>query len=174
MGIGYRDLAEPDHSPELEPEILPPTSKSSAYDDLSFVASLPVKLPPIASEDLEHFDDKALDAQFDRKLEIIDEDTGPIPGAAELIRKALGQREAVTAVSNGSGTGTAAAPARARLNIQIPDFNVDDAETELPWPGDAAGEDELLAYANSQSTVKRLRRVFRAKVTAVAKTTEPR
>ena len=140
------------------------------YEDLSFVASLPVKLPAIASEDLEHFDDKALDAQYDRKLEILDENNGPIPNAGVLARKAIGQASIAdrpVAVSN----GTAAAPARTPLNIQIPTFAEDDSP-ELPWPGDDASEDELLAFANSKQVIKSLKRVFRAKVTSVAKKAE--
>jgi hypothetical protein len=121
LGIGYRDLAEPDEARVEESPATPePVPKTSSYDDLSFVASLPVKLPPIASEDLEHFPEKALDAQFDRKLELLDENFGPIPQVYELVRRAIGERAVVpvVAVSNGA----AAAPARAPLNIQIPDF----------------------------------------------------
>ncbi len=173
LGIGYRDLVEPDHFPEMDPApIEPPAVRATAYDDLSFVASLPVKLPPIASEDLEHFDDKALDAQFDRKLEILDENTGPILNATKLIRSAIGQREVAASVANGSGA--AAAPARAPLNIQIPDFTENESEAELPWPGDAASEEQLAAYVDANRSVKLLKRIFRAKVTAIAKSSELR
>ncbi|MEQ1765677.1 MAG: DNA polymerase III subunit gamma/tau [Pyrinomonadaceae bacterium] len=165
LGIGFRDLDEPDDIPDADPE--PPFVSSRAqYDDLSFVASLPVKLPRIASEDLEHFDDKALDAQFDRKLEILDETNGPIPGATAIARQAIGQ-VATAARSVSVSNGAAAAPARTPLNIQIPDFTEDETAPELNPPGDAATEEELLAYANSKRSVKLLKRVFRAKVTAV-------
>ena len=69
-------------------------------------------------------------------------------------------------------SGAAAAPARAPLTIQIPDFTEDDNAPELPWPGEAASEEELLAYANSKRTIKLLKRVFRARVTGVAAKTE--
>lgn len=165
LGIDYRELVEPDEL-SVAPSVLPSPGDSAQYDDLSFVASLPVKLPPIASEELEHFDDKVLDAQYDRKLEILDELNGPIPQATAIVRRAIGQATAATrpvAVSNGA----AAAPARIPLNIQIPDFTEDDSSPELPWPGEAASEDELLAYANSKRSVKLLKRVFRAKVTGI-------
>jgi len=173
LGIGYRELSEPAEveqiaAIELPPQIAQPTA---AYEDLSFVASLPVKLPPIASEDLEHFDDKRLDAQFDRKLEILEEN-GPIPQAAELVRRAIGQGSVRTQTVTVSNGGSAAVPARAPLNIQIPDFSADENEVELPWPGDGATEEQLIAYANSQRPVRLLRRVFRAKVTAVTSKTE--
>lgn len=172
LGIGYRDLAEPDEIPAAYSEPTPepePAPKSSSYDDLSFVASLPVKLPPIASEDLEHFDDKVLDAQFERKLNVIGETTQPIPHVHEMIRLAIGDRSA--GVSVGSN-GSAAAPARAPLNIQIPDFAEDKEVAELPWPGDDASPEELIAYANAKHSVLRVRRVFRAKVKAVTRSTE--
>jgi len=170
LGIGYRDLVEPDELPDSITE--PPSAVgSSQYDDLSFVASLPVKLPPIASEDLEHFDDKVLDSHYDRKLEILDELNGPIPQATAIVRRAIGQATAATR-SVGVSNGTAAAPARAPLNIQIPDFTEDDSAPELPWPGEAASEEELLAYANAKRAVKLLKRVFRAKVTGVVARTE--
>jgi DNA polymerase III gamma/tau subunit len=170
LGIDYRELVEPDELPVsfAEPAY---SGVSTQYDDLSFVASLPVKLPPIASEDLEHFDDKVLDAQYDRKLEILDELNGQIPQATAIVRRAIGQAPALTrsvAVSNGS----AAAPARTPLNIQIPDFTEDDNAPELPYPGEAASREELLAYANSKRSIKLLKRVFRAKVTDVAAKTE--
>ena len=94
--------------------------------------------------------------------------------ASELLRRAIGQRQVETAATNGAGVGAAAAPARAPLNIQIPDFTEDESETELPWPGDEASQEELIAYANSQRSIKLLKRVFRAKVTIVAKRSEPR
>ncbi|MDI1241974.1 MAG: DNA polymerase III subunit gamma/tau [bacterium] len=169
LGIGYHELSGPDEPPEDVDG--PPTVIGLAqYDDLSFVASLPVKLPAIASEDLEHFDDKVLDAQYVRKLEIIDEMNGPIPRAAELVRHAIGQTSVASrsvAVSNGA----AAAPARAPLNIQIPTF-AEDESPKLAWPGDEASKEELIAYANSQPSIKLLKRVFRAKVTGVTKKAE--
>lgn len=168
LGIGYRELVDPDELPEFVPDPAL-VGNSARYDDLNFVASLPVKLPAISSDDLEHFDEKALDAQYERKLEILDE-KGSIPDAAVLVRRAIGQASTAdrpVAASN----GTAAAPARTPLNIQIPTF-AEDESPELAWPGDNASEEELLAFANSKPVIKRLKRVFRAKVTSVARKAE--
>jgi DNA polymerase III subunit gamma/tau len=170
LGIDYRELVEPDELP-LEPPIISNSGSSAQYDDLSFLASLPVKLPPIASEDLEHFDDKQLDAQFLRKLEILDELGGPVPQAAAIVLRAIGQA-AVPSRSVAASNGAAAAPARTPLNLQIPDFTEDDTAPELPYPGESASPDELLAYANSKRAVKLLKRVFRAKVTGIAPKSE--
>ena len=169
LGIGYREPIEPEEMPELVAEA-PLVGISGRYDDLSFVASLPVKLSSIASEDLEHFDDRALDAQYDRKLEVLGETNGPIRGATIFVRQAIGQASTAhrpVAAANGS----AAAPARTPLNIEIPTFAEDDTP-ELEWPGDGATEEELLAFANSKPAIKRLKRVFRAKVISVTRKTE--
>jgi len=165
LGIGYRDLGEPPSVSADSPAEVSETP--TTYDDLSFVTSLPVKLPPIDSADLEHFDDKRLDAQFERKLEVLDE-TGPIQNVSQLMKRAFGEsRDSVKpiAVANGS----AAAPARAPLNIQIPDFTTDESHEELPLPPESASEDELIAYAESQRSIRVLKRVFRARVTSVRK-----
>ena len=138
---------------------------------MAFVASLPVKLPHIKSEDLEHFDDKSLDAQFHRKLEILDEDRRPIQGAGEWIRRAIGHSQAKD-IHVPARNGSAAAPARAPLNIQIPDFTEERSESELPYPGQNASDDEFIAYANSNPAVKLLQRVFRARITGVVRKSE--
>ena len=170
LGIDYREPVEPDELP-VEPPIISNSGSSAQYDDLSFLASLPVKLPPIASEDLEHFDDKVLDAQYVRKLEILDELDGPVPQAAAIVRRAIGQAT-VPSRSVAASNGAAAAPARTPLNLQIPDFTEDDTAPELPYPGESASPDELLAYANSKRAVKLLKRVFRAKLTGITPKTE--
>lgn len=166
LGIGYRDLDEPsgvDFS-VAEPEFVEAPVKFST--DLAFVNSLPVKLPPIASEELEHVEDKVMDGQFERKLEWSGDDLMPIRGAVSLATSLLGSQQAV---ASANGNGTAAAPARAPLNIQIPDFTVEDTGPELPPPPEGASEEELLAYANSKKAVQLVKRIFRAKVTAVKK-----
>jgi len=169
LGIGYRDLGEP-HEPEpISSEVSSPLPASASYEDLGFVASLPVKLPPIRSEDLEHFDDKALDAQYNRKLEVLDEGGGPIPGASEILRRAIGYDASPVRAATGAN-GSAAAPARAPLNIQIPDLSPEVAVEELPWPGDEASDEELFAYANSRHSVRLVKRVFRGKVTSITRT----
>ncbi len=170
LGIGYHEFAESDEHVEPEPDAVF-ASVPAPYEDLGFIASLPVKLPAIASEDLAHFDDKVLDAQYDRKLEILDEANGPISGVAQLVRQAIGSTSTAVRAAAASN-GSAAAPMRAPLQIQIPDFTEDEPLPELAWPGEAATEAELFAYADSKRTVRLLKRVFRAKVTAVSTKTE--
>ncbi|HEX6279101.1 MAG TPA: DNA polymerase III subunit gamma/tau [Pyrinomonadaceae bacterium] len=166
LGIGYRDFDEPIQ--EAAPVFSPPPEIPASYDDLNFVSSLPVKLPPIASDDLEHFDDKRLDAELDRKLAILCE-TAPLAELRESLHRVIGDRQEPARPIPASN-GSAAAPARAPLNIQIPDFSANEEGEELPRPAEDASEEEWLRYADSTRTVRILKRVFRAKVTAVRKT----
>jgi len=167
LGIGYRDLSnESDEIPHFAPE--PADEQSSSFSDLSFVNSLPVKLPPIASEDLEHFDDKFLDPLYERALAWSGESLGPIPNADGLIKKLLGDRIQVVASANGS----AAAPARAPLNIQIPDFAETDEPGEILVLSTDPSDSELLAFANAHPSIQRVKRIFRARVTGTSRITE--
>ena len=149
-----------------EPEFIDSPVKFSA--DLDFISSLPVKLPPISSEDLEHIDDKQLDALYERKLELSGDDLLPIQNSEELAKLLVGNHP-VTNGSQPNGNGSAAAPAKAPLNIQIPKFEEEDAVIEIPKLSDTPTEEELFAYANAHPDVRKLMRIFRAKVIAVNK-----
>ena len=149
-----------------EPEFVDSPSKFST--DLDFISSLPVKLPPISSEDLEHIDDKQLDALYERKLVLTGDNLLPIHKADELARALVGD-VTKSIGSQPSSNGTAAAPAKAPLNIQIPKFEEDDAIMEAPKLSETPTEEELFAYANAHPDVRKLMRIFRAKVIAVNK-----
>lgn len=168
LGIGYRDLNEP-VEPDLvvtEPEFVEEARNSAS--DLSFIASLPVKLPAISSEDLEHFEDKALDEAYERKLELTGDDLLPISSALEIAALAIGTRQRMDPISANSG-GTAAAPARSPLSISIPDFVTEDESVELPKLSENPTNEELLAYAKAHPTVRKALRIFRAKIVSVEK-----
>ena len=169
MGIGYRDLD--DALAEAEAELEPVHEPAAPRPDLSFVNSLPVKLPPISSDDLAHFDDKVLDALYDRALTWSGDSLSPVAGATELVKALLGDRPDPGAVS--SSNGSAAAPARAPIKIQIPDFATAEESAQVPTLSDAPTGEELLAFANAHPSVNRIKRIFRAKVTAANKIAEP-
>lgn len=168
LGIGYRDIGNPPDDLEIV-EPAAPGLPASSFADLSFVNSLPVKLPPIASEDLEHFDDKTLDALYERTLAWNGEPPRAIPNARRLVSELIGSHVEVVAVSNGA----AAAPARAPLKIQVPDFAESEETGEVPVLSAAPPEEELLAFANAHPDVLRLKRIFRAKVMGAVRITEP-
>jgi DNA polymerase-3 subunit gamma/tau len=161
-GFGSADLVVE------EPEFTDAPVKFST--DLDFINSLPVKLPPISSEDLEHIEDKKMDALYERKLEWSGDDLMPIAKAEDLAKALIGnQAGAIAAKPNGNGSAAAAAPSRAPLNLQIPNFEEEDAKIELPVLSDNPTEEELFAYANAHPMVRKAMRIFRAKVIAVNK-----
>jgi DNA polymerase-3 subunit gamma/tau len=136
--------------------------------DVDFINSLPVKLPPISSEDLEHVDDKQLDALYERKLEWSGDNLMPIPQADALAKELIGNQTAAYSAQP-NGNGSAAAPARAPLKLQIPNFEEEDSAIELPTLSEDPSEEELFAYANAHRTIRKAMRIFRAKVIAVNK-----
>lgn len=166
LGIGYRPLDEPEAIDHFvtEPEFV--EEKPRISNDHGFVNSLPVKLPPISSEDLEHVEDKNLDALFEQKLEWSGDDLLPIKGAGEMAAALSGTPAADRSVANSNGS--AAAPARAPLNIQIPDFSAEDEPVELPVLGESPTKEELLQYAKAHPLARKAMRIFRAKITDVA------
>lgn len=172
LGIGYHDVTSaPDEIQFAEPD--PPDlleETTPTFSDLSFVNSLPVKLPPISSDDLAHFDDKVLDPLYERALAWNGEPVGPIPNAERLVRDLLGTLPEVARVV--ASNGAAVAPARAPLNIQMPDFAKGEESSAIPVLSENPSESELLAFANAHPAVQRVRRIFRAKVTGAAKITE--
>jgi len=142
--------------PEFEP----------AKPDLSFIDNIPIKLPPISSEDLEHIDDDWLDAAYERKLAWSGEDLTPIKNAAALVASlgiSASNGSSVPAESNGS-TSAAAARAIERPDL-IPVFQ--DIPTEIPILGENPTEEELLTYANSHPVVRQALRVFRGRIVEV-------
>lgn len=168
LGIDDRLLDEPDN---FEADFNGPqdvTEPVKYSPDLSFVNSLPIKLSPISSEDLEHVDDKWLDAAYELKIERSGDEHWLIPKASELAQMAIGFETSSSTAPVANGNGTAAAPARQPLKITIPDFS-DEVSGELPVLSDDPSEDEMIIYANAHPGIRRAMRIFRAKITGADK-----
>lgn len=129
-----------------------------------FINALPVKLSPISSEDLEHFEDKRLDDEFERKLEIVGDDTLPINGAAEFAALAKGNGR--SELSAAAAVGSALSSGRRPLNIEIPTFESEETGEVPVLPKDPT-EADLFAYANAHPSVRRVMRIFKTKVIGV-------
>lgn len=177
LGIGYHDFqgysgSEPSvSSPHFaeRPEKTADSRISVPFStDGSFVNSLPVKLPPISAEQLEHIDDKSLDTAYETKLERSGDDCLPIKNASDIAQMAIGVRSGSATGASASPNGAAAAPARIPLNIQLPDFTEDEA-VELPVLSDDPTEAEMFAYANAHPKVRKALRIFRGQVISVKK-----
>jgi DNA polymerase-3 subunit gamma/tau len=162
------DIVEPeDHIPgplsELrldEPIFVPPVFEPSL-----------VRLPPLTSEELTHFDDTRLDDAYEEKLLFVGEDLKPINNAASFVAPfmpiAAQNVHAIYASSSGNGAGaTAAVPA---FDVEVvrneiapkPEF------IEIPQLGTDPSDEQLREYARAHVSVRMAMRVFRAKIVEV-------
>lgn len=165
----FEAIEEPPFEP---PRIKVPEARpvrSAAVPDLS---SMPVRLPPIPSEDLEHIDDKVLDAVYEEKLGFTGDRLLPLASAEAMSQALLGHlaengRVTVPRPLNGNSSAAAVAPAYETRGI-VPEEIVED-DVELPVLGENPTEEELFAYASAHPIVKRALRIFRGKIVQVEK-----
>jgi DNA polymerase III subunit gamma/tau len=134
------------------------------------IASMPVKLMPISSEDLEHFIEEKLDTAYENKLSRNGDNLFPIANAAKIVEELIGKIEAngfaINAESQ-NGSAAATAPAKAKPVFEIPNFDTDDDSDELPVLSENPTQEELLAYAHKHPLVKKVIRTFRGKIVEV-------
>ncbi|MEP6945536.1 MAG: DNA polymerase III subunit gamma/tau [Acidobacteriota bacterium] len=167
-------LDEPPEEPPFEafepspPRIVAaPQPKPSHIRDLS---AMPVRLPPIPSEDLEHFDDTWLDAAYELKI-ARDGDSGPYKEPSAIVDSLLGSLAESNRQQHFAAAGmrqAAAAPARAYDTRGIvPEPEIEETDVELPVLGEDPTEEELLAYGSAHPVVKRALRIFRGRIVQV-------
>ena len=147
-------------------------AKQSTSNIASLIDSVPVKLPPIPSEELEHVEDNILDDAYERKLARSGDDLSPLTGISELA-KALTSRNGFTEktahsfASTNGGTGASAAAAIALAEISDAS---EPQQQEIRSLAENATEQELLRYANDHPAVRNALRVFRGKIVRVTRT----
>ncbi len=162
------DLEPPEEQFDLPDEVTAAAADQAAEPakwpsiDLSFVDSVPVKLPPISSEQLEHVDDEKLDAAYESALQRAGELLKPIAGAEDIYRSLVNEKAAAV-----SSQGAAAVPARDVSAYSRPVREIDSDEVPLPVLSDSPTEEELIAYASAHPSVRRVMRAFRATVVGV-------
>ncbi|HSU25388.1 MAG TPA: hypothetical protein VLI65_05370, partial [Pyrinomonadaceae bacterium] len=151
----------------LEAPVEPAVKKPSLSVDLSSIDSLPIKLPPIASEDLEHVEDGWLDNAYEEKLARSGDDLSPFRNASALIAS-IGVFNSNGAGNGGNGRGVHSSvvenPAYA-----LPAFETEEVQEQLPTLPENPTDEELLAYAQAHPRVKKAMRVFRAKIVEIRK-----
>jgi DNA polymerase III subunit gamma/tau len=156
-------------SADEESSSKPQISNSKLAD---IIASMPVKMLPITSEELEHFDDDKLDAAYENKLLRAGDNLFPIAGAARIAGELIGvgQPNGFSASSeNRNAAGTAVAAAKAKPVFDIPNFDTDDDSDELPVLPENPTQAEMMAYAQKHPSVKKVLRAFRGKIVEVKK-----
>jgi hypothetical protein len=129
---------------------------------------MPVRLPPIPSEELEHVEDSWLDDAYELKLARSGDDLAPIAGAAKPLLETVTTAAASPAsqsASNGNPQN-AAAVAMALAEASGP---VAEGSQELPDLAPDATDEELLAYAKAHPAVRAALKVFRGKIVKVTR-----
>jgi len=131
------------------------------------IAAMPVKMPPISSEELEHFDDDKLDTAYENRLAREGDKLLPIVEASKIAEKLIGVSEQITL--NDQTNGSAAATAKAKPIFEIPNFETEDESDELSVLPENPTREQLMEYAQKHPTVKKVLRAFRGKIVEVKK-----
>jgi DNA polymerase III subunit gamma/tau len=163
---------------EIPPsEISVPQPENEARNWAEVLSLMPVKMPPISSEELEHVDDNWLDADYERKLQQLGDNLFPIENASQIVEFVLGTNQAnnigATIETSNGGAATAFAPAMDKPIFVPPGFEDDETETELPELSDDPTEEEMWNYAHAHPLVKKALRIFRGKIIEVKKVEKP-
>ena len=134
--------------------------------DPEFLRSMPVKLPPIPSEELEHVDEPWLDDAYERKLARSGDDLSPLPTvSAWLNDQGISQSTSPKSMPVVNGNSSAAAAVALALAETMNPSASGDAT--LPELSENPTQEELFTYAQAHPAVVSALRIFRGKVTAV-------
>ncbi|MGI8640156.1 MAG: DNA polymerase III subunit gamma/tau [Pyrinomonadaceae bacterium] len=156
------------------PEILQPNIPNSNNNEniaLKMIESMPIKLPPIDAEELEHIEDTWLDDAFERRLQILGDDLSPIPNASKLVEILLGEdfsNQLSATIEISSGAATAFAPAKEPIAFVPPGYEEEISE-EIPELSENPTDEELWKYAENHPLAKKVLRIFRGKIVEVKK-----
>lgn len=143
-------------------------TKSQIEPITNFYDNLPMRMPDISSEDLEHFEDKKLDEAFEERLLREGDDLKSIKNASQIVSAIL-TTSVITSTISTNGSAAAPAKVKPKINFQMPDFSYDLDSGEILALSENPTEDELMKYAESHPAVKRALRIFRGKIVKVTK-----
>ncbi len=135
---------------------------------MDFFDSLPIRMPEISAEDLEHIEDAKLDAAFETRLLREGDNLKPIKNASQIIANIL---QATIVSPTVSAKGSAAAPAKTKpkIEFQIPTFETETDASEPVILPENPTEAEMWQYAENYPAIKLALRIFRGKIVGVTK-----
>lgn len=155
---------ERDHAFEDEP---PPVHFDLEEEQSPFIdpASMPVKLPPIPSEELEHVEDAWLDAAYERALERDGDDLEPFTDAAAIAEQIVGRVADAEEVKKPESVRSS----EPNLAIEIAEEMTREPEEHgaIPELPEEPTEEDLLRYAEAHPLVKKAKRMFRGEIVKV-------
>jgi DNA polymerase-3 subunit gamma/tau len=168
---------------EIESKPAPPVEEQPSYSyaveakPKSFYSDLipddiPIKLPPISAEELEHVEDTWLDNAYEECLKRAGDDLNIIKTAAQMAVALIG----TNGQTNGSSTKTAetaangaAAAAAAKAPIFVPPtFDSPQDAGEMPALPENPTAEQLLEYAKNHPLVKKVRWHLKADIVKVS------
>ncbi|HEY2866102.1 MAG TPA: DNA polymerase III subunit gamma/tau [Pyrinomonadaceae bacterium] len=135
---------------------------------LDLIESMPVRLPPIPSEELEHVEDAWLDETYERKLAWSGDDLAPLAAVAKPLLEIVATAATSPALRSASNGNSQNAAAVAMALAEANESAVPDSQ-ELPQLGPDATDEELLAYAKAHPAVRAALKVFRGKIVKVTR-----
>jgi DNA polymerase III subunit gamma/tau len=165
-------------SEPIETSEQPLSALTFAENAARIIESIPIKMPPISAEELEHIEDTWLDDAYERRLQKLGDDLAPIKNASKIVEFLLGENQpnggfaARVEFSNGSGAasaGAAFAPAKNKPNFVIPDFGEEEESGEIPVLPENPTEEQMWNYAENHPLIKKALRIFRGKLVEVEK-----
>ncbi|MFL6466851.1 MAG: DNA polymerase III subunit gamma/tau [Pyrinomonadaceae bacterium] len=147
--------------PEMFDDEPPEITSAPAPYDLSFIEELPERPVEIAPDRLEHYEHSTLDDAYENELYFDGEDLIPISAANQFAAGFSSVEPQAAAVSASTG-GTAQA---FKAPVFEPENEPDDIE--IPALSDNPTDEELLTYAEHHPLIRKVKRVFRAKIVEV-------
>jgi DNA polymerase III subunit gamma/tau len=150
-----------------------PQVQTFAEKAAKIIESMPIKMQPISSEELEHVEDSWLDDDFERKLRKLGDDLAPIKNAPKIVEMLLGENlpnnfAVIIETSNG-GAAAAFAPAKNKPNFVIPTFDDEEESSEMPVLPENPTDEQMWTYAENHPLIKKALRIFRGKIIEVKK-----
>ena len=119
-------------------------------------------MAPISSEDLEHIEDKKLDAAYEEHLERLGDDLRPLPS----VRKILDSLFVDSNVDEQVPIDLSNRAVDIAMSMGEDEESTDEALPELPKD---PTDEQLIEFAEKHPTIKPLLKLFRGKVVSVKK-----
>jgi hypothetical protein len=131
--------------------------------------SIPSRSVPVSPEDLEHVEDKYLDAAYDEALLCEGDNLRPIPKGEEVLAEFFGEARKMAVETGVKTASTESRENNKALDIASRMSEEHEDDGEMPELPANPSEDDLLEYASKHPAVKSVARLFRGKVISVKK-----
>jgi DNA polymerase III subunit gamma/tau len=169
--------AESEIAKEIKTESKPaPTEEIKprfSYSDL-IPDDIPIKLPPISAEELEHVEDNWLDNAYEECLKRAGDDLNPIKTAAQIAAVLIGNAAQSNGASAKADAASANGTAAARAPIFTPPtFDSSEEANEMPVLPENATDEQLMEYAKNHPLVKKVRWHLKADIIKVSRIDKP-